>query len=110
MKAKTEDYHHALFEAVSAIRSAEEAEQFLRDLCTPAELQAMADRWHVVAPIKTGQPYRKIYEQTGVSVTTIGRVARFISHGHGGYDLVFERVRRKKDVSNPIKNRHPKKR
>ena len=31
--------------ALAALRSAEECRAFLRDLCTPAEIQAMADRW-----------------------------------------------------------------
>ena len=30
-------------------------------------------------------PYRRIHELTGVSVTTVGRVARFLADGHGGY-------------------------
>ena len=31
--------------AVASLRGAEEVRAFFRDLCTPAELQAMADRW-----------------------------------------------------------------
>ncbi len=57
----------------------------LTDLCTPAEIEAMADRWQVVAPLLEGVPYREIHERTGVSVTTIGRVARSLTHGAGGY-------------------------
>ncbi|RRN80150.1 DNA-binding transcriptional regulator [Pseudoxanthomonas sp. SGD-10] len=58
---------------------------FLLDLCTPAELEAMTDRWHVVPLLQQGVPYREIYELTGVSVTTIGRVARTLERGAGGY-------------------------
>jgi hypothetical protein len=32
---------------LAALRTPEECRAFLRDLCTPAELQAMADRWTV---------------------------------------------------------------
>ena len=35
--------------------------------------------------IVAGEPYRGIHERTGVSVTTIGRVARTLEHGAGGY-------------------------
>ena len=80
-----------LYTAFTMIRSVDEAEQFLNDLCTPQELSAMADRWRVVQPIKAGVPYRQIYDETGVSVTTIGRVARCITYGTGGYDLIFRR-------------------
>jgi len=92
---ETDTVEQQLFEAIAAIRDAEEAKQFFEDLCTPAELQSMADRWRVVGPIKQGIPYRTIYEQTGVSVTTIGRVARCLTQGEGGYNLIFDRVKRK---------------
>jgi TrpR-related protein YerC/YecD len=79
--------------ALASLRSAEEVRAFLRDLCTPAELQAMADRWAVVEQLKRAIPYRKIHELTGVSVTTIGRVARFLTGGHGGYETAARRLK-----------------
>jgi TrpR-related protein YerC/YecD len=103
-----EPAHHLLYEALASLQSASEAQAFLQDLCTPAELQAMADRWQVVEPIKQDVPYRKIHEQTGVSVTTIGRVARSINYGSGGYNLIYERVKQNEPRQN--QNRHPKKR
>jgi TrpR-related protein YerC/YecD len=81
-----------LYAAIAALRSAQECRAFLRDLCTPAELQAMADRWAVVEWLQRGLPYREIHRQTGVSVTTIGRVARFLASGNGGYVLAAERL------------------
>ena len=71
----------ALYTAVAALRTPEECRAFFRDLCTPAETQAMADRWAVVDFLNRGLPYREIHRLTGVSVTTIGRVARFLAHG-----------------------------
>ena len=82
-----------LFEAVVTLHSVDEARAFFRDLCTPAELQAMADRWAVVGPLERGVPYREIHDKTGVSVTTIGRVARFLESGFGGYRLIAQRLR-----------------
>jgi len=64
---------------------------FLHDLCTPAELEAMADRWQVVPLLHQGVPYRKIHQLTGVSVTTISRVARTLEHGSGGYAAALAR-------------------
>jgi len=81
-----------LYAAVAALRSAQECRAFLRDLCTPAEIQAMADRWAVVAWLRRGLPYREIHRITGVSVTTISRVARFLAAGNGGYSLAALRV------------------
>ena len=76
-----------------ALRSVEDCRSFFRDLCTPAELQAMADRWAVVELLERGMPYREIHKHTGVSVTTIGRVARCLTSGNGGYKSVAERLR-----------------
>ncbi len=69
-----------LYAAVAALRTAEECNAFFKDLCTPAELQAMADRWAVVEYVQKGLPYREIHRLTGVSVTTIGRVAPLRGH------------------------------
>jgi TrpR-related protein YerC/YecD len=80
-----------LFEAIAGLRTLEECRAFFRDLCTPAEIQAMADRWAVVEPLQKGLPYREIHKMTGVSVTTIGRVARFVAAGNGGYELALQR-------------------
>lgn len=82
-----------LAEAMLTLRSVEECRAFLRDLCTPAELQAMADRWAVVNDLERGLPYREIHRHTGVSLTTIGRVARFLAAGSGGYALAARRLK-----------------
>jgi uncharacterized protein YerC len=37
-------------------------------------------------------PYREIHDRTGVSVTTIGRVARCLDLGAGGYRIALERL------------------
>ena len=81
-----------LAEALLALRSVEECRAFLRDLCTPAELQAMADRWAVVGDLQRGLSYREIHRHTGVSLTTIARVARYLSAGNGGYALATRRL------------------
>ena len=83
----------ALCEAILTLRTTEECRAFFRDLCTPAELQAMADRWAVVQMLQRGLSYREIHRLTDVSVTTIGRVARYLADGAGGYALAVERLK-----------------
>jgi len=83
---------NALFRAVISLRNLDECRNFFKDLCTPAELQALVDRWQVVAYLEQGLPYRQIHDLTGVSVTTIGRVARFLTDGYGGYGVAFRRT------------------
>jgi TrpR-related protein YerC/YecD len=82
--------------ALLTLRSVDECRSFLHDLCTPAELQAMADRWAVVECLRRGLPYRDVQRATGVSLTTIGRVARYLAQGAGGYQLAVSRLERAK--------------
>ncbi len=64
----------------------------LVDLCTPAELRALSERWRVARLLDAGEmSYREISAETGVSTTTIGRVSRFLrDEPHGGYRLMLE--------------------
>ena len=78
---KSEESLQRLFKAMSLLHDAEEAKRFLTDLCTPAELEAMADRLAVIPLLKQGVPYRSINERTGVSVATITRIARCLMSG-----------------------------
>ncbi len=68
-------------------KSREEMCRFLTDLCTPAEIRTLAERWHVARLLDgTDLSYRDIHEATGVSTTTIVRVARFLKQEpHKGY-------------------------
>ena len=53
--------------------------RLLVDLCTPAEIRTLAERWHVARLLDgTDLSYRDIQEATGVSTTTVVRVARFL--------------------------------
>ncbi|KAF1719170.1 YerC/YecD family TrpR-related protein [Pseudoxanthomonas wuyuanensis] len=80
----------ALSQALAALTQAGDVQAFLEDLCTPSELEAMADRWRVVPLLLKGVPYREIHDLTQVSVTTIGRVARTLERGTGGYAVASQ--------------------
>jgi TrpR-related protein YerC/YecD len=71
-----------------------EMSRFLADLCTPAEIRALAERWHVARLLAADQlSYREIHDGTGVSTTTIVRVARFLrQEPHQGYRMAMERL------------------
>jgi TrpR-related protein YerC/YecD len=83
-----------LFEAILQLRDVDECQNFFRDLCTPAELQAFKDRWAVAELLADGLTYRQIRDKTGVSVTTIGRVARCLAEEPAGYAAVLTRMGR----------------
>jgi TrpR-related protein YerC/YecD len=82
---------HALTDQLCAAllvpRDAAEMRRLLTDLLTPAELRTLAERWHVAQLLDgTNLSYREIHEATGVSTTTVVRVARFLrQEPHQGY-------------------------
>ncbi len=86
-----------LIEAILALRDADECRRFLRDICTPKEITDLADRWLVARLLDEDKlSYRDIHTRTGVSVTTIGRVARFLQQeNYGGYRLLLNRMKKK---------------
>jgi TrpR-related protein YerC/YecD len=91
-------------QALLTLQSTSDCQRFLSDLCTPAELEAMVDRWRTVELLKDGLTYRQISQQTGISVTTVGRVARCLEMGSGGYELAWQRLQRK---PSPPPSRNP---
>jgi TrpR-related protein YerC/YecD len=80
-----------LSEAILALETRQEVERFLRDLCTLAELEAMAHRWAVARLVDRGLPYLEIAQKTHASTTTVTRVAHWLRHGEGGYRLALDR-------------------
>ena len=86
--------HRDLFETVASLRTKEEAQSFLRDLCTRAELDAMAHRWKVAQLLDDGLPYLEVAQKAHASTTTVTRVAQWLRRGEGGYRLALQRRRR----------------
>lgn len=89
----------SLCEALLSLKNTDEMAAFLRDLCTPSELEVMVDRWRVVPFLVEGVSYREIHERTAVSITTIGRVARYINQGSGGYLAAAARASRRRALA-----------
>jgi TrpR-related protein YerC/YecD len=77
--------------ALLSLRDAEEVTRFLRDLCTLPELEALAHRWQIVQLLDEGAPYVEIAERVPSSTATVTRVAQWLRHGTGGYQLALER-------------------
>lgn len=83
-----------LCRALLTPRDAEEMARLLADLCTPAEVRTLAERLHVAQLLDgTDLSYREIHDATGVSTTTIVRVARFLKQEpHQAYRLAMSRM------------------
>ena len=83
-----------LYAALLTPANAGQMGRLLTDLCTPAEIRTMAERWHVARLLgETDLSYREIHDATGVSTTTIVRVARFLKQEpHQGYRRAIEAI------------------
>lgn len=82
-----------LFTAISGLATPEECKKFLRDLCTLSEIKGMTERFQVAKRILNKESYRNISEATGASTTTVTRVAHWLHHGMGGYNLVLKKMK-----------------
>ncbi|UCF36487.1 MAG: helix-turn-helix domain-containing protein [Acidobacteriota bacterium] len=81
-----------LLEAIVLLKDSQEAGRFFRDLCTPTELETLAERWLVVRMLEQKLPYRQISRETGASTATVTRVAHWLKRGDGGYRLMLDRL------------------
>ena len=68
----------------------EDCYHFFGDLCTPFELQEMAQRMQTAKMLREGLIYSDIAEKTGLSTATISRVNRALRYSTGGYARVLE--------------------
>ena len=95
------DDHHTvdLFEAIAMLETADDVKNFFIDLCTPAEIKAFTERWKVCQLLDRKEySYREISEMTKASLTTIGRVARFLNdENYGGYRNMLKKISLSKD-------------
>lgn len=87
-----EDLTDKLFEAVLMLDNLEECYNFFEDICTIAEIKALAQRLEVAKMLKDGKTYTDICEKTGASTATISRVNRCLNYGADGYKLILERL------------------
>jgi TrpR-related protein YerC/YecD len=83
-----------LGQAILALKSEAEVNNFLRDLCTPGEIKDFNERWQIAQLLATGElSYRQVAEQAQASITTVTRVARFLKdEQYQGYALVIDRL------------------
>ncbi len=81
-----------LFKSILTLKNMNECYAFFEDLCTVAEIKAMAQRIQVAKMLSEKKVYSDIVAQTGASTATISRVNRSLHYGSDGYSFVFERL------------------
>lgn len=82
--------HEYLLERLTKL-APQDAELFLQDLCTYAEIENMAQRLYAAKMILEGKTYNQITEETQISTVTLSRVSACVKHGGGGYKTIIEK-------------------
>ncbi|OHB18912.1 MAG: hypothetical protein A2666_05475 [Parcubacteria group bacterium RIFCSPHIGHO2_01_FULL_47_10b] len=80
-----------LIQAILALKTSDEAERFLRDLMTEKEIEEFAKRLKAAEMLTEKVPYSVIVNKTGLSSTTVARVAKWLKGSQGGYRTVISR-------------------
>lgn len=80
--------------ALRSLRTDEEVLAFLRDVATLKELNELSSRWEAVRQLERGVAYRDIASSTGMSTTTVTRIAHWLYHGEGGYRAALKRLKK----------------
>ena len=94
MQKETLGQTSLLYEAILSLETPEECRAFFQDLCTVAELRAMAQRLEVAQLLDEGLIYNDILQRTGASSATISRVNRALQYGADGYKTVLPRLKK----------------
>ena len=95
MKPRPDSADRRLLQAFLTLRTEEEIQDFLADLCTPSEVRAFVERLEVARLLDRGDlSYRQIAEEAGASTATVVRVARFLKEmPYRGYRRALDRLR-----------------
>lgn len=86
------DKEKELLRAVVALKTEAEAARFLRDLLTKAEIEEFSNRLQAAAMLSRKQSYTEVQKATGLSSTTVARVAKWLWNGEGGYKTIIARL------------------
>ena len=82
----------ALLDAFVLLDDPASAYALLQDLCTPREIEDFSRRLQVARMLDAGESYERIQAKTGVSSTTVARVAKCLTYGPGGYRRTLDRL------------------
>lgn len=82
-----------LLQAILSLKGIDEAKRFFRDLLTENELNEFANRWKAAQLLDAKVSYSQIEKETGLSSTTVARIAKWLNGELGGYKLVLDKLK-----------------
>ena len=81
-----------LLNALLACKNRDEMARFLRDLMTKQEIEEFAKRLQAARMLSEDTQYNAIIEKTGLSSTTVARIAKWLNGSLGGYRIILNRL------------------
>lgn len=81
-----------LLSAFLVLKNKDEVVCFLRDLMTEGEIEEFARRLEAARLLSRDVQYLAIIERTGLSSTTVARIAKWLKGPFGGYRLVLNKI------------------
>ena len=72
-----------LYQLITDLKSVEDCEALMEDLCTYKELEKMAERVYAAKLLLEGKTYNQVIAQSDISSATLSRVSRCVQYGKG---------------------------
>ena len=72
-----------LFSIITSIKSEEDCEKLFGDLCTPKEIEQMAQRIKAAKLLLEGKTYLQVKAECDISSATLSRVSHCVKYGEG---------------------------
>ena len=80
--------------AFLTMKTPQEMQSFLVDLCSVRELNSLAQRLWVASLMEDGKTYAEIVEKTGASTAIVSRISRMLaSTEEGGMEKAVKRLK-----------------
>src|SRR3989338_923730 len=90
---KIPEYKHELVEVFSRIFGDKKLmAEFLVDILTPAEFEALALRLQIVKRLNKGETHREVAGDLGIGVSTVNRGSRELRNKNGGFHLMLKKL------------------
>ncbi|MFA5931832.1 MAG: YerC/YecD family TrpR-related protein [Candidatus Paceibacterota bacterium] len=81
-----------LIQAFLILENIDETKRFLRDIMTEKEIKELSNRLEAATLLSKDVQYNAIIEKTGLSSTTIARIAKWLKGPIGGYRLILNKL------------------
>jgi TrpR-related protein YerC/YecD len=81
-----------LIQSILVLKTENEARRFLRDLMTKGEIEEFSKRLKAAEMLAEKMPYSAVEQETGLSSTTVARVAKWLNGKEGGYRIIINKL------------------